>query len=53
MDAELSITKLLLSRFEKYFLAEVKFFFFPPLFDDQNQNLKFLRHVHPYYDWNI
>lgn len=30
MDAELSITKLLLSRFEKYFLAEVKFFFFPP-----------------------
>lgn len=52
MDAELSITKLLLSRFEKYFLAEVKFFF-SPLFDDQNQNLKFLRHVHPYYDWNI
>lgn len=30
MDTELSITKLLLSRFEKYFLAEVKFFFFPP-----------------------
>lgn len=29
MDAELSITKLLLSRFEKYFLAEVKFFFSP------------------------
>lgn len=29
MDTELSITKLLLSRFEKYFLAEVKFFFSP------------------------
>lgn len=31
MDTELSITKLLLSRFEKYFFAEVKFFFPPSL----------------------